>query len=135
MTDISRPLPVPTTETEPFWEACGRHELVVQRCRGCDTYRHYPQAMCPQCHSTGFNWEQVSGRGIIYTYTVAHHAFHPFWKDRAPYVIATIELKEGVRMVSDMLDLPIDEVSIGLEVEVFFEEVSSEITLPCFRLR
>jgi uncharacterized OB-fold protein len=90
--------------------------------------------MCPECHSTDFRWTPISGRGVIHSYTIAHHAFHPFWKDRVPYVIATLELEEGVRMVSDMLELPIDEVEIGLPVEVAFEVASDEITLPRFHV-
>ena len=66
---------------------------------------------------------------------MSHHAFHPYWRDRTPYVIATIQLEEGIRMVCDMLELPADDVAIGLEVEVFFEAASDEITLPRFRVR
>jgi uncharacterized OB-fold protein len=135
MSEASRPLPVPTAESEPFWEACRRHEFVAQRCSTCSTWRHYPRAMCPDCHSTDFVWSKLSGRGVIHSYTVAHHAFHPYWKDRTPYVIATIQLEEDIRMVCDMLELPVDDVAIGLEVEVFFEAVSDEITLPRFRVR
>ena len=135
MSEASRPLPVPSVESEPFWEACRRRELVAQRCSACSTWRHYPRPMCPECHSTDFEWSKLSGQGVIYSYSVAHHAFHPFWKDRTPYVIATVELEEGIRMVADMLDLDSEEVAIGLEVEVAFEEQDEEITLPRFRLR
>ena len=91
--------------------------------------------MCPECHSTDYAWREVSGQGEIYSYTVSHHAFHPHWKERTPYVIATIELAEGVRMVSDMIDLAPDAVAIGLEVEVVFDEIDEEVTLPHFRVK
>jgi uncharacterized OB-fold protein len=79
-------------------------------------------------------WSKVSGRGVIHSYTVAHQAFHPFWADKVPYVVATIELEEGVRMVDDMLDLDPAEVRIGLPVEVFFQPVEDEIVLAKFRV-
>jgi uncharacterized OB-fold protein len=133
-TEVPRPLPKPTTATEGFWEAARKKELAIQRCSSCDAYRHYPQAMCPGCHSLEWEWTPVSGRGVIHSYTVAHQPFHPHWADKVPYVLATIELEEGVRMVDDMLDLDPEEVRIGLPVEVYFEPVSDEITFPKFRV-
>ena len=129
-----RPRPTPTSATLPFWEAARRHELVLQRCRGCGRWRHYPQPMCPACHALDFEWARASGRGAIHSFTVSHRAFHPFWKDRVPYVIATIELEEGVRMVCDMPGLAPADAAIGLPVEVCFEDVDAELTLPRFRV-
>jgi uncharacterized OB-fold protein len=133
MSTPTRPVPRPTTLSEGFWEASRRGELAVQRCLGCRVYRHYPQPMCPACHSLEWEWSRLSGRGVIHSYTVAHQAFHPFWADKVPYVVATLELEEGVRMVDDMLELDPSEVRIGLPVEVFFERISDEIALPKFR--
>ena len=133
MSETQRPLPKPTTLTAGFWEAAARGELVIQRCLGCRQYRHYPQPMCRECRSMESEWSKVSGRGVIHSYTVAHQAFHPFWSDKVPYVVATIELEEGVRMVDDMLDLDPESVRIGLPVEVWFEAAGDEITLPKFR--
>lgn len=134
MTETHRPLPKPTTLTAGFWEATARGELVVQRCLDCRRYRHYPQSMCPDCHSLKTEWSRVSGRGVIHSYTVAHQSFHPFWADKVPYVVATVELEEGVRMVDDMIELDPAKVRIGLPVEVYFESVSDEISLPKFRI-
>ena len=128
-----RPLPIRQPITEGFWDATRRHELVIQRCDDCGEYRHYPQELCPACQSTAWSWAPVSGRGHIYSYVVARQAFHPHWADRVPYVIATVELDEGVRMMSD-LDEPPEAVAIGAPVEVFFETVDDEITFPRFRL-
>ena len=134
MAESARPLPQPTARSAPFWEAAKRHELVIQRCSGCGAYRHYPQPMCPACRSTEHAWVRASGRGEIYSYCVAHRAFHPWWKDRVPYAIATIELEEGVRMVCDLPGVPIADVWIGRRVEVCFEDIDEGITLPRFRL-
>jgi hypothetical protein len=125
-------MPPPNPLTAGFWEAARRHELVVQRC-GCGRYRHYPQLLCPDCHSDDWTWAAVSGRGTVYTFTVTHRAFHPAWADRVPYVVATLELEEGIRMVSDLPPEDTAEVRVGMPVEVFFDDQES-VTLPRFRL-
>jgi len=127
------PLPEPSELTAGFWDAARREELVLQRCRSCGTLRHYPQLLCPGCTSSEWDWAPVSGRGVVHSFTVTHQAFHPAWADRLPYVVATVELDEGPRMVSDLDEDPGD-VAIGRRVEVFFERVDDEITLPRFRL-
>jgi uncharacterized OB-fold protein len=128
----SRPMPSPNPLTAGFWEAARRHELVVQRC-ACGRYRHYPQPLCPECHSFDWNWAAVSGAGVVYTFTIAHRPFHPAWADRVPYAVATVELAEGVRMVSDLPPEDTDVVRIGAPVEVFFDD-HGDITLPRFRM-
>lgn len=129
-----RPAPVTTELSQGFWDAVARRELAVQQCSQCETLRHYPQPFCPQCHSRDFAWTRVCGRGQIHSYTVAHRAFHPAWKDHVPYVIATIELEEGIRMVSDMLDTNPETVAIGQAVEVRFEELPGQGLMPRFEV-
>lgn len=130
MTDV--PKPTPTELSKGFWDAARRHELVAQRCTDCRHWRHYPQLRCPHCHSPAWNWEQLSGRGHIHSYSVAHRAFHPAWADRVPYVVATIELDEGIRMVTDMdaAEMP----NINDPVVVWFERLDDETVLPKFKL-
>ena len=134
MSAPKRPKPIVTPLGEPFWAACNERRLAVQRCRGCTRLRHYPQERCPACHGAEYDWATLSGRGEIYSYTVSHRAFHPAWQDRAPYVIATIELEEGVRMVSEILDAEPDSIRIGLPVEVCFEPLEDFGLIPLFRL-
>jgi uncharacterized OB-fold protein len=134
MSEDQRPKPEPTEFSQPFWDACTRGELVVQRCTGCQALRHYPQPMCPACQSTDFGWAKLSGRGVIYSYTVAHRAFHPAWADHVPYVLATIELDEGVRMMCDLLDVEPNSVAIGQRVEAHFEELPGQGVMPRFRV-
>jgi uncharacterized OB-fold protein len=134
MSTSDRPAIVPTEFSEGFWEAARRGELVIQRCSQCERLRHYPQPLCPDCHSNEFDWASVSGGGEIYSYTVAHRAFHPAWNDHAPYVLATIELDEGVRMLTDLLGVDPERVVIGQRVEVFFEEMPGQGVIPRFRI-
>lgn len=133
-TVVLRPAPLVTELSEGFWQGVREGRLVIQRCLACGLLRHYPQPMCPACRSLGFDWAPVSGRGRIYSYTIAHRAFHPGWQAHVPYAIATIELEEGVRMVCDLLGTPIDRVAIDARVEVYFEELPGQGPMPRFRL-
>ena len=135
---VGRPLPTPSVLGQGFWDAAREHRLVVQRCDRCGTLRHYPQSMCASCHSMDWSWTELSGRGTVYTFTVTHQVFHPAWTDRVPYAVATIELEEGVRLVSDLPRSDVDDIAIGRAVEVFYEDQplddGSTFTLPRFRL-
>ena len=133
-----RPWPTPSELTEGFWAAAREHRLVVQRCDGCGRLRHYPQPMCPACHAETWTWTALSGRGTIHTFTVTHKAFHPAWADRVPFVVATVELEEGVRMVTDLPPEDVDHVVIDAPVTCFFEDHhgpdGTSFTFPRFRL-
>ncbi len=129
----SLPLPVPNPDNQGFWDACRRHELVVQRCSGCRALRHPPRPGCPKCRSTESEWHRVSGRGTIYTYTITHQAIHPALKGRVPWTVVLVDLEEGVRMVSHLVDSSTEQVRIGMPVEVTFEDVNEEVSLPYFR--
>jgi uncharacterized OB-fold protein len=132
MTEPQRPLRQPSAMTAGFWEAAERHQLVVQRCV-CGQFRHYPQPMCPTCLSMTWSWAPVSGRGAVHSFTVTHRAFHHAWRDRVPYAVATVELEEGVRMITDLPEEDTDDVHIGAPVEVFFDDDAGRV-LPRFRL-
>jgi uncharacterized OB-fold protein len=133
MSEAMRPKPQSTEYSEGFWEGVRRGELVVQRCTDCECLRHYPQPMCADCHGTAFDWAPVSGLGAIYSYTVSHSAFHPAWKDHVPYVLATIELDEGIRMITDLLGVDPESIAIGQRVEVYFESMPGQGPVPRFR--
>jgi hypothetical protein len=128
----NRPLPLPNSETEPFWQGCARGELLLQRCRSCQAYRHPPSPVCPRCWAPEHDWVKSSGRGKVYTYVVVHHQFRE-WGAEVPYVTAVVELEEGPRIVTNVVGVPPDQVKIGMPVAVSFEKVSEEIFLPLFR--
>lgn len=132
MAEYARPLPVPDGDTRPFWDAAKEHHLVIQRCQDCQTAIFYPRAVCPTCMSDRITWIEASGRGTIYSYTVVHRA-PPGFQDSVPYVVALIDLDEGARMMSNVVDDPA-KVRIGAPVEVLFDDVTEEITLPKFRV-
>ena len=133
MSEQDRPAIQPTDLSLPFWDACKRGELVAQRCTSCHQFRHYPQPRCPACGSFEYEWPRLSGRGEIYSYSVSHRAFHPAWQNETPYVIATIELEEGIRMVTDLLGVDSNAVEIGQPVEVYFAEMPGQPAVPRFK--
>ncbi len=129
-----KPLPVIDNETRPFWEAAKAHKLVLQQCGGCGKYVYYPRAICPHCHADSLEWKDVSGEGTIHTFTVARRPAGPAFKPDLPYVVALIDLKEGPRMMSNIVTEDVDSVKIGQAVTVVFEDVTDEVTLPKFRV-
>lgn len=130
---MKQPLPIVDFDSEPFWAACARGVLQFQSCLGCGQMRYPPAILCPACNSLKFKWKPVVGAGTIYSYVVYHHAFHPAFSEDLPYVVAIVELDEGVRMVSRIVDCDPREVSIGARVKVTFRKVNNAIVLPCFR--
>ena len=129
----SRPVPVPSADTQPFWDGCARGELLLQRCNRCGNLWHPPSSLCPSCFSTDFAWTPASGKGTVYTFSVVHHPFRRLWEPLVPYTLAVIELAEGPHILSDVVDVAPDAVRIGMEVDVKFEPVSDTISLPLFR--
>jgi uncharacterized OB-fold protein len=127
----SMPLPAANAETLPWWEAAREHRLVAQRCSACGALRHPPGPVCPACSSTESDWQELSGRGVVYTYTVVHQQFVPA---DVPYIVIAVELDEGVRMVSNLVDAATNEVAIGQRVAVTWEDMGPALALPRFRL-
>jgi uncharacterized OB-fold protein len=128
-------LPAPQADglDAPFWGACRRHELVVQRCADCGTFRHPPEAICHQCLSFKAAWERVSGKGRVYSHMNVVYPTHPALADRVPYNVILVELEDagGVRMIGNLVDCAYGEISIGMPVAVHFEDhPEAEITLP-----
>lgn len=126
------PTPVRDGDTTPYWEAIDNHELKIQKCQSCDAHIFYPRSICPHCFSDQIDWVNASGYGRIYSYTVVHRSYGPFTK-QAPFVVAIIELDEGVRMMTGVKG-PREAVAIDAPVRVVFEQVEENLTLPFFEL-
>ncbi|HWP43730.1 MAG TPA: Zn-ribbon domain-containing OB-fold protein [Blastocatellia bacterium] len=134
MTEYVGPLPKPDNDSAEYWDAARRHKLVLQQCIECQRFRFYPRSVCPHCLSDRFEWRPASGRGKVYSFTVIHRAPAQAFRDRVPYVLALVELEEGVRMMTNIVECDPDTVRIGESVEVTFDDVTDEVTLPKFRL-
>ena len=123
-----------TPETQPFWDALKRHELVLPRCTVCGRLRYYPKSYCPECSSWELEWVKCSGRGRIYSYLISHSRAVGFDAE-APHVIAVIELEEGLRILSDMTGLepgPV-QVQVDMPVEIVFKNINDDSTMFNFR--
>jgi uncharacterized OB-fold protein len=120
-------------DAQPFWDGCARGALLLQRCGACGRLRHPPSPICPHCRSGEHAWEPASGRGTIYTYTVVRQALAKGWDARIPYVVAVVELAEGPRMLSNIVEIAPDDVRIGMPVEVLFVASEGEQQLPLFK--
>lgn len=131
MTEYTKPLPKPTASSRPYWDAAKRHELMLQRCGGCNTFIYYPRDRCPNCLSDKLQWQPVSGRGKVYSYTVVRRASTRSFADK-PYVLAIVELDEGVRLTTN-IEAPPESVKIGMPVAVCFDDVTAERTLVKFK--
>lgn len=128
-----RPLPEPNTTTAPFWEACKAQKLLLQQCRACGQIQFYPRSLCTACSSDQLEWSAAHGTGTVYSYSTVYRALVPGFEDDTPYVVAMIELDEGVRLLSQVISCEPEEVFIGLRVSVIFEEAREGVVLPKFR--
>ena len=128
------PRPAPDALTTAFWDGCREGELRILRCDRCSRYIHWPRPVCSACLSTELTPRPVSGRGTLYSYTVADQAFHPWFADKVPYVLIVVQLAEqpGLRMVSNLVDHD-DDYAVDDPVEVVFREVEPGLVLPLFR--
>ncbi len=134
-TVVKPPIPVPDALTAFFWEGVQAHRLMILRCRNCGHFIHYPRPVCEKCLSEDLAPEQVSGRATLYSYTITMKPWHPFWVDKVPYVLATVELseQENLKMLTNLVECPHDSIAVGMPLEVTFCEVSDDLTLPCFK--
>ncbi len=128
-----RPLPVITEQNRPYWEAARRHEFVLPSCQACGKPFFPIGPVCPFCFSGDLGWSRMSGRGKVSSFVIFHQAFFAYYKERIPYAVVQVELAEGPRFNANLFDLPPDQITIGMPVEITFEKVSDEITLPQFR--
>jgi uncharacterized OB-fold protein len=131
------PKPMPVQEhkalTDPYWEAARRHELIMQRCKKCGNFIHFPREQCPVCFSQDLEWQQVSGKGRVYAFTNVHQSQHPAFQEDAPYNFAIVQLDEGPRMVTNIVGCAPEDVRCDMQVTVEFDDVSPEWTLVKFR--
>ncbi len=137
MPDYTKPLPQPDPVTKPYWDSVKAHAMQIQKCSTCGKFVFYPRAVCPHCGSRDLQWTRVSGRGKIYGFTInmGRHPSAAAFANDVPYIIAVVELAEGVRMMTNIVGIEADpnKVKVGMDVVVQFDDVNDLITLPKFR--
>lgn len=136
MSQVSRPdRPVPDIDSEPFWSAAHEGRLLVRRCLDCGRAHHYPRSLCPHCWSERLEWVDASGRARLYTYSTVYRNDLPPFDGQVPYVAAVVELDEGPRLMTRIVDCDDDALTIGMELEVAFEALDDDFSVPVFRPR
>ena len=127
--------PLPQPESDFYWEKCKAHELWLRHCKACDNTYFYPRDICPGCFSRDTDWVQSSGRGILHAFAIVHRGPVPAFRDRVPYVTALVELEGGARMPTNLVQVEADpaNIKIGMALEVVFEDLNDDISLPMFR--
>lgn len=135
MAEYAKPLPIVNDLNRPHWEGARSGRFMVQRCRGCGHLALPPMPHCSNCLETDIEWVAASGRGTVFSWIEYHQGWLPGYRDETPYNVAIIELEEGLRVVSNLVGIAHERIAIGMPVEVCFEEVTSEVTIPRFRPR
>ena len=134
-TEWKKPLPTVSGETRPFWDACRRGELLIQRCPSCDRYQFYPRGICANCWGSDIEWVKSSGKGTVWSFTVTRQNRTRGFAEEVPYVVALVELDEGVKMFTNIIECDAGDVKTGMPVEVTFVRATDQISIPYFRPR
>ena len=125
---MEKPVPVPTPQTQPFWDALAEGRVELQHCGSCEQYIYYPRTHCPGCLTRDLEWRELSGNGVVHTYTVARRPTAPPWSEDVPQLIAVVELDEGPRLTTELVNVEPDAIEVGMRVQPVFQAVG-EATL------
>ena len=124
-----------TPEAKPYWDGLREGKLMLPECNDCGKAFFYPRIACPHCHSRNVGWMQASGKGKLYSFQIAYRAPNPAFKIPPPYVLAMVELEEGPRLMSNLINVEADPevIKCDMAVEVVFEKQTDEVTIPLFQ--
>jgi uncharacterized OB-fold protein len=128
-----RELPTVEDETREYWEAARQGRLLVKHCNACGADHHYPRPFCPTCWSEDVDWFQVSGRGTVYTYSIVFRNDLPPFNEWGAYVPAVVELEEGPRLMTNIVDCAPEQLAVGMPVTVDFRALNENWAAPIFR--
>ena len=131
--EYPKPLPKVNADTKPFWDGCRNHELRFQKCTECGHVRWPPSIICPLCYSNKTEWICASGRGKVFSFVVYHRAYHPAFEADLPYIVAIVELEEGPHFLTNIVGCDPSAVSCEMPVDVSWEDITEEFSLPKFR--
>lgn len=131
--EMEKPIPVIQPWTKEFWKATKQGKLLIQHCNDCQANIFFPKKVCPECWSANLSWIESSGKAVVHTFTTMIDMVEPKFMGDLPYVIAMVDLEEGIRMTTRIVNCTPDDVAIDMKVEVAFEDVSPECALPMFQ--
>lgn len=133
--DFEKPLPLQTPAAQPFWNGLRNGKVCIQRCNDCGAWIFYPRNHCTACFSKSLSWREVSGDATLYSYTVARQPTAPHFADEVPQLLAIVELEQGVRMTSTLVDADPKDLRVGMRLRPQFDHVTEEVTLLRFAPR
>ena len=132
---IPRPLPVADEASQPFFDAAAEGKLMLRFCSACQRWLNYNYDVCDNCLTANLEWKQASGRGTVYSFIIMHQVVHPGFASLTPYNVATVELEEGPRVHTNLVDIENDQIQMDMPVEVTFERLENDVTVPKFKPR
>jgi uncharacterized protein len=127
-----KPIPRPSPESIPYWQAAREHRLELPRCNACGQYWFPPSQSCPHCLAADFAWTAVSGVGKVFSFVTYHRVYHPAFAQDVPYVVALVELAEGPRLLTNIVGVPPEAVTCDMAVKVVFDDVEDGVAVPKF---
>lgn len=130
---IQKPVPAPDELSAPFFEGARKGLLMIQRCTECGAYLAPGSRACTGCLGEALAWVPASGRGTVFTFGVMHQRYHPAFASEIPYNVAVVELEEGPRLNTNLVGVPNEEIRVGMAVEVTFDRLTDEVSIPKFR--
>lgn len=132
MAEYTKPMPAISSLNQPYWDGLKQRQVVMPKCNDCDKLWYPPAPFCPECWSRSFSWQQLSGRGKVNSWVVFHQAYFSSFKNDIPYNVAEVELEEGPRLLTNLVDVDGADIQIGMSVEIIFDDITDEVTLAKF---
>jgi uncharacterized protein len=131
----AKPAPNPTPISAPYWDSLNEGKLTIQKCTACGSLQHYPRPFCVNCLSSDLEWERVSGRATLFSFTIVRRAASPAFAPDLPYVLAIVELEEGPHMTGNVIGIPVEEVVVGMPLELTIVPVGDGQSVPQWKAR
>jgi uncharacterized OB-fold protein len=133
VSEYLKPLPNASEDSVPFWAAAAKHQLSLQKCGTCGAFRFPPAPLCPECSALGGEWTPLKGEGRIFSFVVYHRAYHKGFENDLPYAVALVELSEGPRLITNIVGIAPDKLRCDMKVQVVFEDLTKDCSLPKFK--
>jgi len=133
MKEYNKPIPVKQPWTEEFWKGTKEHKFLIQHCDDCDINIFYPRKFCPECWGSNFGWIEASGKGKLHTHTVTHHGVEQRFAGDLPFVLALVDMDEGVRVMTRIVNCEHEDLKCDMPVEIVWEDITDDMALYFFQ--
>ena len=121
---MDKPFPIPTPTSQPFWDGLAQRKVRIQQCRACHSWIFYPRVICPRCWAADLDWKEIAGTGTLYTFTICRKPTHPLFADEVPQLLAVVQLDEGPRLTSTLVNVKEQDIRVGMRLKPYFDDVA-----------